>query len=145
MATLTDRRDWDFAVDGDLDAMYVEMRTFTLKTGPSAGKTKVAVDFHHGPDDELVSVIPATVLASKFREELQRRNTADLEPGERIKIHRHSEKKESANGFYWDFDVEFEYAAPKPTAAEMLGAAAEGSSVDEPSTFTDLDENEWAA
>jgi hypothetical protein len=117
--TTTARRDWNWADDGDLDGHYVETRQATVKKGPSAGKTKLVLDFHVGLDDELVSVWETTVIRSKFKAELKARGAADFEPGERIEI-RPLKWREGPNGPYRDFDVWFEYAAPKPTAAELL-------------------------
>ena len=90
-----------------------------VKNGPSAGKEKLVFDFHVGLDDELVSVWETTVLRSKFREELRARRKPDFEPGERMTI-TPTGKKESANGVYRDFDITFEHAAPKRSAAELL-------------------------
>jgi hypothetical protein len=61
------------------------------------------------------------VLKSKFRAELRERRATDFEAGERITI-RPLGLKTSANGSYRDFDVEFEHAAPKRTAADLLSA-----------------------
>ena len=120
METITERRDWDFAADGELDGMYVETRSVTIKNGPSAGQTKTVVDFHVGPDDELVTVWPPTVLKRMFREELKRRGKSDFEPGERMLI-RPKGKRTGPNGPYWDFEnVEFEHAAPKPSAVDLF-------------------------
>lgn len=61
-----------------------------------------------------------TVLRSKFRQELKARRATDFQPGERFVI-RPLGFKESANGKYRDFDVEFEHAAPKRSVADLLG------------------------
>jgi hypothetical protein len=134
------RRDWDFQRDGALDGLYVELRQVMVKSGPSAGKRKVVLDLHVGLEDELVSVFPSTVALRKLREELARRGTTDFEPDERLKIARPGAKKQGPNGGYWDDDVWFEHAAPKPTAAEMLGASDEPASSDERPEFSGDDD-----
>jgi hypothetical protein len=85
-ATTSNRRDWNWDSDGKLEGLYVETRQVTIKNGPSAGKSKLIFDFHVGLEDERVSVWEATVLRSKFREELTRRGAFDFDPGERITI-----------------------------------------------------------
>jgi hypothetical protein len=117
----SERRDWDFDRDGTLEGLYVETREVTVKNGPSAGKTKLVFDFHHGLEDELVSVWETTVLRSKLGQELKSRRKPDFELGERFVIVP-TGKKQSANGTYRDFSVTFEYAAPKRSAAELLSA-----------------------
>lgn len=129
-STTTERRDWNWDSDGELEALYVETREVAIKNGPSAGQWKLVFDFHRGLDDELVSVFETAVLRSKFREQLKARRASDFQPGERIKITPLG-KRESANGTYRDFAVEFEHAAPKRTAAELLG------DTDEPDESTD--------
>lgn len=113
------RRDWRWDEDGDLDAQYVELREVTVKNGPSAGQTRLVFDFEV-LDGETVSVWETAVLRSKFGAELRARRKPDFEPGERITITPLG-YKESANGRYRDFAVEFEHAAPKRTAADLLG------------------------
>jgi hypothetical protein len=115
----TDRRDWDWDRDDVLEGMYVETRQVTVKSGPSAGKSKIVFDFHTGLDDELVSVWETVVLKSKLREQLKRRGKPDFEAGERFVI-TPTGMKQGPNGAYRDFDIEFEHAAPKPTTAELL-------------------------
>jgi hypothetical protein len=126
-STDAERRDWNWDTDGDLDGLYVETRSVIIKNGPSAGQSKLIFDFHLADTDESVSVWETAVLKSKFRRELEARRKPDFEPGERIVI-RPTGWKESANGKYRDFDPEFEYAAPKPTTAELLGV---GESADD--------------
>jgi len=119
------RRDWNWDRDGALEGMYVETREVAIKNGPSAGKRKLIFDFHHGIEDAPVSIFETTVLRSKFREELRARAKADFEPGERITI-TPTGRKTSAEGFeYPDFDVTFEHAAPRKSAAELLAADGE--------------------
>jgi hypothetical protein len=113
----TERRDWNWDHDGKLVGLYVETRQVTVRSGPSAGKEKIVFDFHAGLDDEPVSVWETTVLRSKFRQELRNRRKPDFEPGERITITPTGTKGENN---YRDFDVEFEHAAPKPNALELL-------------------------
>lgn len=121
------RRDWDWERDGDLDGMYVETRLVHVKNGPSAGQVKPVLDFHVGIEDELITVWPPAVLRRQFREELQLRNKLDFEPGERFQVSPKG-KKDGPNGPYWDFaDTLFEFAAPKPSAAAMLGAGEDSS------------------
>ncbi len=116
----TERRDWDFGSDGDLDGLYVETRQVTIKNGPSAGQTKAVLDFHVGVDDEPVTVWPPTVLRRMLKEELTRRHKPDFEPGERMVV-RPKGKRTGPNGQYWAFDdVVFEFAARKPTAVDLL-------------------------
>jgi hypothetical protein len=117
----TERRDWDFDRDGKLVGLYVETRQVTIKNGPSAGQSKAMIDFHVGVEDELVTVWPPAVLRRMLCEELRRRRKPDFEAGEQIEITPRG-KRTGANGPYWDFDdVVFEFAAPKPTAADLLG------------------------
>ena len=113
------RRDWKWDDDGELDAMYRELREVTIRNGPSAGQTKLVFDFEL-LDGETVSVFETAVLRSKFAAELRARRKPDCGPGERIKI-KPLGYRESANGKYRDFDVWFENAAPKRSAAELLG------------------------
>jgi hypothetical protein len=122
----TERRDWNWDTDGPLEGLYVETRSVTVKNGPSAGKEKLVFDFHVGLDDEAVSVWETAVLRSKFREELRSRKKTDFEDGEQITI-TPTGKKTSVNGTYRDFDVTFEHAAPKRTAAELLDDTAAGN------------------
>jgi hypothetical protein len=122
--TIGERRDWNWDDDGTLDGMYVETRQVTVKNGPSAGQTKLVFDFHVGSDDERVSAFETTVLRSKFARELHARGRGDFELGERITIEPLG-WKESGNGKYRDFDVDFEHAAPRRSTAELLGANAE--------------------
>ena len=119
--TETERRDWDFAKDGDLEGLYVETRRVTIANGPSAGTTKPVLDFHAGTDEELVTYWPSAVARRKLSEELSVRGKPDFEPGERIRISRPKDKTLGKNGPYWNDQVEFEFAAPKPTAADLLG------------------------
>jgi len=122
----TERRDWSWDDDGALvdTPHYVEAREVVVKNGPSAGKTKIVFDFQVGLEDRLVSIWETTVLRSKFREELKARAKSDFETGEVIKITPLG-MKESANGTYRDFSVEFEHAAPRKSAAELLAADGE--------------------
>lgn len=129
-STTTERRDWNWDRDGELEGLYVEMRSVVVRNGPSAGKEKIVVDFHVGLGDEPVSVWETAVLRSKFGQELRARRASDFQPGERIKITPLG-KKESANGTYRDFAVEFEHAAPKRTAAELLADESEDADVDD--------------
>ena len=101
--------------------MYVETRPVVPKSGPSAGKEKLVFDFHVGADDELVSVWETAVLRSKLARELRERRKADFEPGEHMVIAQ-LEKKTGPNGPYRDFDIEFQFAAPKRIAADLLNA-----------------------
>ena len=116
------RRDWNWESDGTLDGMYVETRQVTVKNGPSAGRQKLIFDFHVGVDDEAVSVWETAVIRSKFTEELQARRKPDFEPGERVTIEP-LDWKESENGRYRNFEVTFEHAAPKRSAAELLSSS----------------------
>lgn len=131
-----DRRDWNFDTDGPLVGRYVEARAVTIKNGPSAGQTKPVLDLHVGLDDELVTWWPSTVARRKLREELQRRGKPDFEPGEEIGVTRKGEK-EGPRGRYFDDDVVFEFQAPKPTTAELLGVSNEPASDDERPEFSD--------
>jgi hypothetical protein len=117
----TARRDWNWDSGGTLDGLYVETRQVTPKSGPSAGTTKLVFDFRVGPDDELVTVWENTVLRSRFGQELVRRGKDDFEPGERITVTPLG-WKDGARDRYRDFDITFEFAAPKPSAAELLAA-----------------------
>jgi hypothetical protein len=119
VSTSTERHDWNWDHDGKLEGLYVETRPVTIKNGPSAGKDKLVFDLHVGIDDQPVSVWETTVLRSKFRQELRKRRKSDFEPGERITI-TPTGKKVGPNGTYRDFDVEFEHAAPRPTALDLL-------------------------
>ena len=118
--TTTERRNWNWDADGVLEGMYVETREVAIKHGPSAGQWKLVFDFHRGLEDEFVSVFETAVLRSKLRQELKARRASDFQPGERFVI-RPLGFKESANGKYRDFDVEFEHAAPKRSVADLLG------------------------
>jgi hypothetical protein len=133
MATRPDRRDWRSDEDGELDATYVALREVTVKSGPSAGQTKLVLDFE-ALDGETVSVWETSVLRSKFAAELRARHKPDFEPGERIKITPLGHK-ESANGTYRDFDVWFEHAAPKRTAAELLGGGDDAEEAEDEIPF----------
>jgi hypothetical protein len=125
----TERRDWKWDEDGELDGLYVETRPVVIKNGPSAGKTKLIFDFHLAKNDDSVSVWETTVLKSKFAEELRNRRKSDFEYGERFVI-RPIGMKAGVNGSYRDFDVTFEHAAPRPSTAELLEAS--GDTDDEP-------------
>jgi hypothetical protein len=118
--------------------MYVETRQLTPGSGPSAGMAKAVLDFHTGPDDELVTVWPSTVLRRRLRRELARRKADDFEPGERVVIRR-TGTRTGANGTYYDDDVEFEHAAPEPTARDLLGGfeAKDASSEERPAFASD--------
>ncbi len=133
----TARRDWDWDTDGELDGLYVETRSVTVRNGPSAGQSKLVFDFHHGLNDEPVSAWETTVLRSKFSEELKRRKKPDFEPGERFVI-TPTGRKTSANGTYRDFHVVFENAAPKPSTAELLAADQPSTEPDAPATDVDI-------
>ena len=126
-------RTWNWDEDGDLDGRYVEMRSVTIKNGPSVGQSKLLFDFHLTDTDESVSVWETAVLRSKFRRELKARRKPDFEPGEQMVI-RPTDWKEGPNGKYRNFEVEFERAAPKPTAADLLGT---DKSTDEPDDVGD--------
>ncbi len=123
------RRDWKWDDDGELDAMYRELREVTIRNGPSAGQAKLVFDFE-ALDGETVSVFETTVLRSKFAAELRARRKPDFEPGERIKITPLGRKK-SANGEYRDFELWFEHAAPKRSAAELLSDASDNTTDEE--------------
>jgi hypothetical protein len=125
----TERRDWNWDEDGELDGLYVETRPVVIKNGPSAGKTKLIFDFHLSKNEDSVSVWETTVLRSKFAEELRNRRKSDFEYGERFVI-RPTGMKAGVNGSYRDFDVTFEHAAPRPSTAELLEAS--GDPDDEP-------------
>jgi len=114
-------RDWDWESDGTLDGMYVETREVVIRNGPSAGRQKLIFDFHVGVDDEAVSVWETAVIRSKFAKELTARRQPDFEVGERITIEP-LDWKEGTNGRYRDFEVTFEHAAPKRSAAELLNS-----------------------
>lgn len=72
-------------------------------------------------------------LLSQFQAEIGRRlklGKSDLEPGEWITITQSGEQRPSrtTGNPMWDYGVEFEFAAPPPTAAELvLGQADTGS------------------
>jgi hypothetical protein len=117
--TESTRRDWIWDNDNELDGRYVETRQVMIKSGPSAGSTKLVFDFQVG--DELVSVWEASVIRSKLASELKLRQKPDFEPGERMRI-KSLGWKEGQNGNYRNFDVWFEHGAPKPTAADLLSA-----------------------
>lgn len=122
--TAGDRRDWNWDRDGALEGgHYVATREVTIRNGPSAGQEKLIFDFHVGLEDEEVSVWETAVLRSRFLAELRTRGKPDFEPGERITI-RPLGKREGANGAYMDFEVEFEHAAPRRSAVELLSAGA---------------------
>jgi hypothetical protein len=124
------RRDWNWEQDGILDGLYVETRLVHIKSGPSAGQSKAVLDFHVGLEDELVTVWPTTVLKRMLAEELEARRKGDFERGERIRIVPLG-KKVGPNGEYRDFGwPEFEFAAPRPSAAQLLGV--EPSAVNRP-------------
>jgi hypothetical protein len=125
-------RDWDWDVDGSLEGMYVEARLCHIKDGPSAGQDKLRFEFHLPPDDESVGFWETTVLKSKFREELKLRGKSDFEPGELITI-RPTGKKKNARGdrSYRDFDIGYEYAAPRPSTLDLLAAGDEEPPDDE--------------
>ena len=128
-STANKHRDWDWN-DGTLEGLYLETREVTIRNGPSAGATKLIFDFHTGLDDELVSVFETAVLRSKFANELRARRKPAFEPGESIRIEP-LEWRESANGRYRDFDVTFEHAAPKRTAADLLSSEASDQDIDD--------------
>jgi hypothetical protein len=130
-STTTERRDWNWDRDGELEGLYVETRPVVVKNGPSAGQTKLVFDFHTGLEDELVSAWETAVLRSKFLNELRLRRKPDFEPGERIRITPKG-TKEGEHGSYRDFDVSFEHAAPKKSTAELLGESAEPDDGEEP-------------
>jgi hypothetical protein len=136
METNTERRDWRWDEDGPLDAQYLELREITVRNGPSAGQTKLVFDFEI-LDGETVSVWETAVLRSKFAAELRARRKPDFEPGERIKV-TPLEWKESANGKYRDFTVWFEHAAPKRTAADLLGDDGDSDSDQEGHAWDDV-------
>lgn len=124
-------RSWDWADDGELVGRYVETRSATI----GDGTTQALIDFKLVETSEPVTVwLTPTVLCNRFAEELKRRIDSgkdDFEPGERIRIHRGSEKRPSTQGDgYWPFTVEFEFAH-KPTAASIL-LADESSDSTEP-------------
>jgi len=121
--TADTKRDWDWESDGKLDGMYVETREVVIRNGPSAGRQKLLFDFHVGNDDEAVSVWETAVIRSKFAKELNARQKPDFEAGEKITIEP-LDWKEGTNGRYRDFDVTFEHAAPKRTAADLLSSEA---------------------
>jgi hypothetical protein len=118
------RRDWNWDKDGALEGLYLETREVVVKEGPSAGKSKLIFDFHTGFEDETVSVWETAVILSEFTRELRARRKADFEPGERIVI-TPAGKATGQNGTYHKFEFEFEHAAPKPTAAELLAARSD--------------------
>jgi hypothetical protein len=132
-ATESTRRNWTWDANGELLGHYVETRQVNVKSGPSAGQSKLVFDFHVGLEDESVSVWETSVLRSKLAEELKRRGKPDFEPGERMQI-KPLEWKEGPNGSYRDFDVWFEHAAPKLSAAELLNAGG----IDEPADDDDI-------
>jgi hypothetical protein len=134
MTSLDERRDWNWDRDGQLTGLYVETRQVAVKHGPSAGREKLVFDFDVGLDDETVSVWETAVLRSKLARELRDRRKPDFDPGERFVI-TPTGTKESANGTYRDFTVEFEHAAPKRTAAELLGAEEDENPIDDPILF----------
>jgi hypothetical protein len=125
----TQRRDWNWDRDGELEGLYVETRPVVVKNGPSAGMEKLVFDFHVGLEDKLVSVWETTVLRSKFGRELRTRRKPDFETGERIKVTPLG-MKDGPNGSYLDFDIEYEHAAPKRTGAELLADEPEAADVD---------------
>ena len=73
-----------------------------------------------------------TVLRSKFRQELRKRQKPDFELGESLTITPTGKKGENS---YRDFDVEFEFAAPKPTALDLLNESDEPLTDDERPMF----------
>jgi hypothetical protein len=110
-----------FIVEGDLDT----------------GET---VSYWLGKDGKLVS---------KFRDELERRVKAgktDFEAGELIVIEQSDEQRPSrtSGNPMWDYDVEFEHAAPPPSATELLlgdqATPAETVTLDDVATETEDDE-----
>jgi hypothetical protein len=121
--TTEQRRDHNWKRDSSFDGRYLETRQIHVRRGPSAGQTKAALNFLVG--DELVTVWPPAVLRRMLREELERRDKPDFEPGERIQITTKG-LRDGASGSYWDFEEPiFEHGGPKPSAASILGGGGE--------------------
>ena len=85
-------------------------------------------------------------LVSRFREELERRVKAgesDYRPAELIVIEQSDEQRPSrtSGNPMWDYAVEFEHAAPPPTASDLLlgdeTPAAEAVTLDEVAASAD--------
>ena len=74
----------------------------------------------------MVTVWQSAVLVSELRRELQRRGKPDFEPGERFRITPKAKKQNrGGTNSYRPLEVEFEFAAPKPSTAELLSSDAE--------------------
>jgi hypothetical protein len=120
MTTVYETRDWSWETDGDFDGDYIETRSVHVGSGPSAGRSKLVMDFR--VDGELVTIWPPAVLLRHFREELQRRSKDEFEPGERIQIR---PKGKHPDKGYWLFeDTVFEHGAPKPNTRQLFEAFA---------------------
>jgi hypothetical protein len=119
-------RDWDWDEDGTLEGLYVEARLCRIKTGPSAGQEKLRFEYHHGLEEEPVGFWENVVLKSKFRQELKLRGKPDFEPGERMTIKPLGKKRNAAGDrSYRDFEVAYEYAAPRPSTLDLLARGDE--------------------
>ncbi len=137
-------RDFNHAKDGKTARLrYSELRAAqVLPFGATEGalETKFVLEGEIDETDELVSYWLGTQgakLVSLFSQELalrQRTGKADFEPGELITITQSDAQRPSKTSGrpMWDYSVEFEMAAPKPSALELLlGAGAVPSTGDE--------------
>ena len=111
-------RAWLWDEDGDA----VAGRFCELGEAPTANGTTPVLTLEVAGERRSVFVFHQT-LASKLREELERRGARDFEPGERIEITRGG-WKDSANGRrYRLYTVRFPDRANR-SAREILGAVA---------------------
>jgi len=112
-------RTWIFDEHGEvLEGGYVE-----INEGP-AKHDHVPIVVLELDDGERVGVwLFPKVLRGAFTEEARRRPSGDFEPGERIRIERLEERVSAIDRRYRDFEVEFEHAAGRRSAAAILAAA----------------------
>lgn len=120
-------RTWMFDKHGD----SLEGRFVAIDEGP-AKYDHVPIVVLELEDGERVGLwLFPTVLRNAFTEEVRRRASGDFEPGERIRVERLEERVSANDRRYRDFEVEFEHAVGRRSAAAIL-AEAPGKADDAP-------------
>jgi hypothetical protein len=109
-------RNWRWDEDGD----DVEGRHVEFDEGPTAYGDKPILVLEVDGEKRSVWLLE-TALQSRFADEVRKRPTGDLTPGERIIIHRGEMVRSGTGRDYRSFKVRFP-DRPKREAAEIIGA-----------------------
>lgn len=128
-------RNWRFDEDGgDVEGRYVR-----ISAAPTSYGEKPIVVLEIDGEERSVWLLE-TALRNRIADEVAKRPSGDLTPGERVVIHRGDKKTSAAGREYRAFTARFP-DAPKRSAAEILGASSESAAENESASGASRDDD----